>query len=96
MAQQIEVNILRHDAENWLGDTEGVNVDATVENYADAVNLALERVFPAATVHVHVLPRTELSTNVVVVDGETDGDAVESVNAILDTVFNGGYEIVLA
>lgn len=97
MAQHIEVNILRHDAENWLGDTTGVDVDATVENYADAVDTAIRAAFPEAEVSVNVLPASVLSTReAVVVDDETDGDAVESVNAILTDVFNGGYEIVLA
>lgn len=70
-----------------LGDTEGMDVDASVMALCQAIGDAIEAVYPDADVTVVARPTGMESTRV---DGETYGEVYDHVRHIAERVFDRG------
>lgn len=92
MTTSITVTVERIAAEDWLGVTDGLDIDATVERYAEVLDEALTAAFPAATVEV-LVDRANQTMGSGLTDIESDDEDEDmlrrAVGEIADRVFNG-------
>lgn len=97
---QISVTLDRLGAEQWLGDTSGIDLDQTVQRYAERVEDALHATYPEAQISVTVdRAQQHLYTPIHVQadDGrcynqaDADNRHIFAIQNVLNDVFNGKF-----
>lgn len=97
---QISVTLDRLGAEQWLGDTSGIDLDQTVQRYAERVEDALHATYPEAQIsvtvdraqqHLYTPLHVETADGQCYTEIETDNPHIFTIQCLLNDVFNGKF-----